>query len=192
MGMIEMAYDPTEPWRPVPGYEGIYDVSSKGRIRRIHSPNGHHKETLYGILEPVINRYGYHRITLSKNNIRINYSVHRLVALAFIENPNNKPFINHIDGNKVNNTVENLEWCTSGENNRHAFATGLNRYHPEFLPSLRGEDNPKSILTEKAVREIKELLKTKQYTQHEIGRMYGVSNYAICDIKRGKSWKEVV
>lgn len=192
MTMIRMAYDPEEPWRAIPGYEGLYEVSSKGRIRRVHPPNHHHKEMLYVVLEPVINHMGYYRITLSKDNVRINYSIHRLVALAFIENPECKPFINHIDGNKVNNSIENLEWCTAAENNRHAFRTGLNKYHPEFLPLLRGEDNPKHILTEDDVREIRVLLENGKYTQLEIGEMYGVSNFAICDIKRGRSWKEVV
>jgi hypothetical protein len=192
MTMIRMENDPHEPWKAVPGYEGLYDVSSKGRIRRVHPPNYKHKETLYVVLKPVINRMGYYRITLSKNNNRINYSIHRLVAMAFIENPSNKPFINHKDGNKVNNTVENLEWCTPGENNIHAFETGLNRYHPEHLPLLRGEDNPKHILKENDVRKIRILLESGKYTQSEIGKMYGVSKYAIFDIKRGKSWKEVV
>lgn len=192
MAMIRMNDISQEIWKDISEYEGLYEVSNKGRIRRIHSPCNKHKEKLYVILKPIISKEGYYRISLSRNNTRKNYSVHRLVAMAFIENPGDKPFINHIDGVKTNNSIENLEWCTPAENNRHAYTNGLNKYHPEHLPLMCGEDNPKHILTKKDVVEIRALLKSGKYTQHEIGQMYGVSNYAICDIKRGKSWKEVV
>ena len=182
----------TEEWRSVKDYEDLYEVSNTGMIRRVHYPTYRHKEKWYKTISPTKNKEGYCRVTLSKNGIRINYSVHRLVAIAFIENIENKPCVNHIDGNKTNNSVENLEWCTTTENIRHAYNHGLNKYHPEYLPHLCGEENPKHILTENDVIEIRALLKSGKYNQHEIGKMYGVSNYAICDIKRGRSWKEVV
>lgn len=79
------------------------------------------------ILTPKRNHDGYLRIHLWSNNKAVFVSIHRLVAKAFIPNPENKPFVNHKDGNKQNNRVENLEWCTQSENIRHAFETGLSK-----------------------------------------------------------------
>lgn len=81
-------------------------------------------------LKPTITKKGYLRVDLKGKG----YSVHRLVAMAFIPNPLNKPQVNHIDGNKNNNNVKNLEWCTNSENQKHAVANGLHR-------SLSGDDH---------------------------------------------------
>ena len=78
-----------------------------------------------GILHINTNTYGYKHVTLSKNNVQKTRLVHALVATAFVDNPDNKPQINHIDGRKENNAADNLEWVTQKENNRHAVATGL-------------------------------------------------------------------
>lgn len=113
-----------EIWRDVQGYEGLYQVSNLGRVKsldRVDSANRCRK----GRIMNLQNNKGYMMIRLSKNNIRGCSSVHRLVALAFINNPQCKPEINHIDGNKGNNNVENLEWVTSSENQIHAFKIGL-------------------------------------------------------------------
>lgn len=99
-----------EEWRAVVGYEGLYEVSSFGRVRN--------KNTLK-VLSQSKSRQGYYRVSLWKINKSIKYSAHRLVALAFIENPDDKPQVNHIDENKTNNCVENLEWCTQIENHNH-------------------------------------------------------------------------
>ncbi len=83
-------------------------------------------------------RNGYLAITLCKNNKRYDFSIHRLIALTFIPNPENKPYINHIDGNKHNNSLENLEWCTGSENVQHAYDTGLAHGHLlEYTQELR-------------------------------------------------------
>lgn len=89
-----------EEWRDVLGYEGLYEVSNLGRVRR----NGK-------ILKPQAERGGYLHVFLSKNGIVKHGKVHRLVASAFIPNPNNYPQINHKDEDKTNNAVSNLEWC---------------------------------------------------------------------------------
>ena len=85
------------------------------------------------ILKPKIDKYGYQVITLSKNGIRKSYSVHQLVAKAFIPNPKNKNTINHKDGNKLNNCVNNLEWATEKENQQHKWNNGLANYNRDEM-----------------------------------------------------------
>ena len=99
-----------EVWKPVAGYEGIYEVIDYGNVRKT---NG--KE-----IRGNVNSYGYRVVRLSKNGIGIDKKVHRLVALAFLPAISGKECVNHKDGNKLNNRVENLEWVTRGENNIHA------------------------------------------------------------------------
>lgn len=96
-----------EIWKDIDGYEGLYQVSNVGRVRSLRRNI---------ILKSKIERNGYERVRLSVNNIPKDYSVHRLVANAFIPNPNNYPIVNHKDENRTNNCVENLEWCTQEYN----------------------------------------------------------------------------
>ena len=100
-----------EYWKPVVGYEGHYQVSNFGRVKSIKFG----KEI---ILKQHIRR-GYYSVVLSKNGILKRYSVHRLVAEAFIDNTDNLPQVNHKDENKLNNSVDNLEWCDSEYNNNY-------------------------------------------------------------------------
>lgn len=106
-----------EEFRDIPGYEGVYEVSNLGRVRR----NGK-------ILKPGKNRDGYLLVSLSKNGIRKTVRVHRLVALSFLSNPNNLPEINHRDENRTNNTVDNLEWCTRDYNINYSQAKPVLQY----------------------------------------------------------------
>lgn len=98
----------SEVWKPVVGYEGLYEVSNIGRVRSINF----HKSGKAKVMRPSFNTWGYLIVDLRKNNKRHSYTVHRLVALAFIPNPDNLPEINHKNEIKYDNTVENLEWCT--------------------------------------------------------------------------------
>lgn len=100
---------------PVKGYEGVYEVSNTGKVRSLPR-----KTSKGGELKQATVQGGYKRVSLS-NGSRKGYTVHRLVGMAFLSNPLNKPCINHIDGNPSNNNVSNLEWCTYAENSQHSF-----------------------------------------------------------------------
>lgn len=125
-----------EHWKDIDGFEGLYQVSDKGRVRSLDRVV---LATRYGkplpitkkgrVLRTSVKKDGYVSIQIYKDSKYYTFTVHRLVAKAFVENPDNLPEINHIDGNKQNNTVDNLEWCTRGYNIRHAFKTGL--YNPD-------------------------------------------------------------
>jgi hypothetical protein len=104
-----------EVWLPIEGYENLYEVSSAGRVRSLNR-----KTTKGKILQPVMSPL-YYRVTLSKDNVPHGVSVHRLVATAFLPNPEGKRNVNHLDGNKINNAVNNLEWATHKENENHSF-----------------------------------------------------------------------
>lgn len=109
-----------EIWKDVNGYEGLYKVSNIGNILSLKFNRGK-KEKL---LAKTLNQWGYYFVCLTKNEKKDTSSIHRLVAEAFIPNPENKNTINHKDGNKINNHVSNLEWCTISENLKHSFKTG--------------------------------------------------------------------
>lgn len=100
-----------EQFLPIPGYEGMYEVSTDGRIKSLMRKQP-------AILNPTKNAYGYPSFMLTR---RRRFLVHRAVALAFIPNPENKPHINHINAIRHDNRVENLEWCTRSENMKHAY-----------------------------------------------------------------------
>ena len=97
--------------KDIPGYEGLYQISEDGTIINRLSGN---------VLRGNINSHGYIAVSLYKNGMRKTHKLHRLLAIAFIPNPNDYECVNHIDGNKLNNSLRNLEWCTKGQNNRHA------------------------------------------------------------------------
>ena len=100
-----------EIWKDIEGYEGLYQVSNKGRIKSLNRIDSRGHKVNEKILSSKPNNKGYLRVHLYKNGKRKPFSVHRLVAIAFIPNPNNLLEVNHKDENKENNTVDNLEWC---------------------------------------------------------------------------------
>lgn len=111
-----------ERWKPIPGYEGIYEASTLGRIRSVSRYiNGRWGMTFRKshILSPNDVHDGYQQVKFSINGVKSQPLLHRLVAETFIPNPMNLPQVNHKDGNKSNNRVENLEWCTASENSLH-------------------------------------------------------------------------
>ena len=112
-----------EEWMDIEGYEGLYQVSNEGRVkslqREIVYKDGRKKVLEEKILRNILSDLGYYHVMLSKDGVPKRYKVHRLVAKAFIPNPNNLPIINHKDENPKNNVVDNLEWCTQGYNVRY-------------------------------------------------------------------------
>jgi len=164
-----------EVWRDIPEYEGLYQVSNLGRVKNLN--NFHTKEEK--ILKPMLHPKGYLRIALFKNRKPKFIFVHRLVATCFINNPENKNYINHIDCNKQNNMVENLEWVTTQENQTHAMDNGLYK--------VLG-NHPRTNLTLEQVVKIKDLL-SQNKPPKEIAILFNVKRSCIYDIKLGRSWK---
>lgn len=117
-----------EIWKPVKDFEGLYEVSNMGNVRSF-------KKDKVKTLKLIKRETGYMFVNLYKNKKLYHKSVHRLVANAFISKPENKSQVNHINGKKYDNRVENLEWCTAKENSQHAWNTGLHK-------PLKGENNP--------------------------------------------------
>lgn len=118
-----------EIWKDVVGYEGYYMISNIGRVKTVSrlkraKGNGVSPVKEY-IRPPRVDKYGYPVITLCVDSKPKKFTIHRLVSIAFIPNPDNKPQVNHIDANKFNNSVDNLEWVTALENHQHAQKMGL-------------------------------------------------------------------
>lgn len=137
-----------EVFLPVSGYEERYEVSNTGKVRsldRVSKHNGHGTPcAIKGkILSLELTNRGYYRIRLQKNGEIKRFQVHRLVGMTFIPNPENKPQINHIDGNTKNNNVSNLEWTTQSENIKHAYNIG--RKHVPVFERKKGSDNWQSV-----------------------------------------------
>ena len=118
-----------ETWKDISDYEGLYQISNLGRVkslsRIIVKKNGVHQPFKEKILSFEVSNKGYIVVTLCKNTKIKRFLVHRLVAKAFIPNPNNLSQVDHKDGNKENNHTDNLEWCTQSINMRHAYEQGL-------------------------------------------------------------------
>lgn len=179
--------DCAEEWRDIPGHDGHYQASSLGRIRSMDREG----KTCYGsirklkgrILHPHINKAGYCRV---HPNVTASQFVHRLVALAFIPNPEGHPVINHKDGNPRNNRPENLEWCTQMHNVHHALDIGLATRRPVG----KGDACIASKLTEAQVKQIKTRLKAGERICDMVAD-YPVGKTAISEIAAGRSWGHV-
>ena len=165
-----------EKWLPIEEWGGRYEVSDQGNVRDAETRR-------VRVLSSSSDRYVQFAVYMESEKGRVckNNAVHRLVAKAFIPNPERKPVVNHIDGCKNNNAVSNLEWATYSENGLHAYRTGLN-------PRRGGELSGRAILTNNKVGVIWRL-SAAGYGPTGIARMIGgISRCAIYDVLRRKSW----
>lgn len=128
-------------------------------------------------LKPVVNSSGYFYHNLRSGGKATNKYIHKLIAEAFIPNPEGKPCVNHIDGNKLNNNVSNLEWCTHAENHQHAARTGLKPRVAKLTPD--------------DVLKIRRLLQDTDLSYRGIGEMFGVDRTTIYRIKTGRNWSHI-
>jgi hypothetical protein len=180
-----------EIWKPIEGlkdgfYDGLYEVSSLGRIkllpRILNCPNG--KRLTKEKIVTGSNAHGYRRINLKKDRIRLQIDIHILVARAFIPNPNGYPQVNHIDANRANNEVSNLEWCTQKMNSRHALELGL-------FKITKGSERSTAKLNEDKVVTIREMYKTGLYTMCTLAQKFSVGKTTIRTIINRTKWAHV-
>jgi hypothetical protein len=155
-----------EEWKYVEGYPE-YEVSSLGRLRS--HKNG--KETYFN-LKP--DSWGYVIVTISKDGERKGIRFHRLVAQHFLPNPENLATVNHLDGNKLNNAVSNLEWASQSENNKHSFRIGLK--------SHKGEKGPAAKISNKQAKMIRDLYKIGEYKQKDLAEAFHLTQSRISAI----------
>lgn len=156
--------------KQIKGYEGLYTISTNGDVFSLYTNKK---------LKIANNGNGYMSVMLYKNKIGTRFYIHRLVGLHFIENYDNKPQINHKDGDKSNNNVDNLEWCTILENSIHSYKE-LGRI------GVRGEDNKLSKLSTDDIVYIKN--NKDKYLQRELASKFNVNVVTIGDILRGRTW----
>lgn len=182
-----------ENWKDIKGYEGAYQVSTMGQVRSLdrslviksRKGNDYHYKMRGRILKQAITNAGYLTVELNlqgKKPKRL--TTHRLVALSFIPNTENKSSVNHIDFNKLNNIIENLEWVTHSENMKHCFD---NNRHPGS--GLKGSQMHTSKINEKQAKEIRE--QKGSISGLELAKKYGVSHTIIYGIWNDKIWKHV-
>ena len=172
-----------ENWKDIDGYEGFYMVSNLGNIKSIDRiiQRKTSKMNIKGRqMSQYIGNRGYPMINLCINGRCKRHLVHRIVATAFITNSLDKKYVNHIDGNKKNNNVNNLEWSTPTENSIHAHKHGLANVG-------RGEKQRSAKLNVDKVKYIRESSKTIK----ELSLIFNVSKQAIRDVKKKRSWKHV-
>ena len=173
----------TEKWRPIKGYEGLYDISSFGEVkslaRTVNSKSGGRKVP-ERILKINIDTQKYAYVPLSNVN-RKNAHIHRLVAEAFIDNPENKKEVNYINGIKTDNRVENLEWSTRSDNIKHAFRTGL------CVPAALGKTGDKHHCSKSILQhDLQGKLINRFGSMREASKIVGVSHNSICANASGK------
>jgi hypothetical protein len=173
-----------EIWKPIPGWDGYYEISNLGNVMRCYRIVFKPRRLKYKsqIIKPWKDRNGYLLVTLRRLDERRHMQVHRIVATVFIDNPDNKPQINHNDCNKTNNIYSNLQWVTQNENMKHASDNGL---------LAIGERNKSSKLNTDNVLKIKELIKCGTRVMDVHKEFSFVTPSAIRNIKNNITWKHL-
>ncbi len=178
-----------EQWKAVRGYEGYYEASSLGAVRSVsrlvNHPMGGKRSVRGRSIKLTLGKIGYYYFTAAKDGVLFPLSAHRAVALAFLPNPDNKPQVNHKNGVKSDNRLENLEWATSSENTQHGFDV-LGR------KSAIGQESHAAKLTDNDVREIRAWWKTGDVFQDALAHRWCVDQSLISLIVTGKIWKHLL
>ena len=174
-------------WKDIPGYEGLYQVNNLGEVKSLkryvnHSVVGLKRVVNEKIKKPVM-ADRYLQIKLHRDGVGKHFLLHRIVANAFVPNPNGKQQVNHKDGNKLNNKYTNLEWCTSFENMLHAVDTGL-------MKKRYGENSRNHKLTENDVIKIRQLWKDNKTIKY-IADLFDMSTSHIGAIIKYKYWSHI-
>ena len=177
---------PNEVWLPIVGYEGYYEVSNLGRVKSVERfiiyPLGRSQLIREKLLSPSLSE-GYRVVSLCRNGTPNRWFVHRLVATAFLDNPKGKTQVNHIDFNKSNNNVSNLEWCTPNENTQHSVK---HKRHSHGNMSISSKQNAETV------KEIRYIYKRKICTVRELADIYKYSaKESIYSIISGRTWKHI-
>lgn len=162
-------------WKDIEEFDGLYAVSNTGVIRNNKTSK---------ILKQTIHQNGYYMVSVKpygRTGKSKTFKVHREVAKAFLNNPDNKPTVNHKDGNKLNNAVDNLEWSTHTEQMIHA-------YKNKLATPLKGMNNHLSRLTDDQVAEI---LDNPHIRNIEFSRRFNIDRSAISKVRSGKNWKHL-
>jgi hypothetical protein len=167
-----------EIWKSILGYEKLYEISNLGNVKSLnYNHTGKPK-----ILALKHHKSGYLTVMLCNNGVKKNKSVHVLVAEAFIENPNSYPCVNHIDGNKNNNNVSNLEWVTHSQNTQHAINTGL-----RLDSNMRGKQGALNKLSKPVLQYSKDGTFVKKWLSiSEAARFYNCSPSTILNCCAGR------
>lgn len=183
-----------EIWRPILGiksglYDGYYEVSNLGRVKMLPRLLNHSKGMRVSKEKIVTgsNSHGYKIVSFKKDGIKAVVAVHVLVARAFIENPCPDRFkiVNHLNSDRADNKVENLEWCDHSRNAKHAIEAGK-------LKITKGVERATAILDDKKVLAIKLLYNTRRLSQYEISKIFNIGQTTIQNILNGKKWKHII
>ena len=169
-----------EYWKPIPGFEGLYEVSDQGRVKSLLGrvrPKGH-------ILKPIPHANDYLYVSLYRDHQGYPYHIARLVLQAFVGEPIDVIYVNHKNLDRTDNRLCNLEWVTPKQNAQHALANGA-------YPNQKGVHNPSSKLVPEDVREIRRLYALGGHSYATIGKKFGVTNWAIRDVIKRRNWKHV-
>ena len=171
-----------EIWRSIESLNGKYEVSNYARIRNAKTGK---------ILKQFVSRHGYNVLQVRPTPYHpVNIRVHRIVAEAFLGKCPDGCVVNHKDGNKKNNSVENLEYVSPSENNIHALNAGL-RHRATKGNQRRGENHPSAVLTENEVRRILQIHKDRRWGKVKIARQFNISVGAVSAILQNRSWKNI-
>ncbi len=161
--------------KDIKDYEGLYFLDDKGNVFSYPKKTRKDIRQIY----PSLLKSGYWAIDLCKDGKVNKYLLHRLMALTFLDNSESKPQVNHINGIKTDNRIENLEWNTRSENQKHSIKIGLR--------TTIGEKNSQSKLTEQDVLDIR---KSKEKGSI-LAKKFNISHPTICDIRKGRSWTHI-